>query len=33
VPFWNADIGGFCAGRWLKDGDANNPELHGLHVR
>lgn len=33
VPYWNADIGGFFAGRWVKDGGANNPEFRELYVR
>lgn len=33
VPYWNADIGGFFAGRWKKDGGENNPEFRELYVR
>ncbi|TRX09503.1 glycoside hydrolase family 31 protein [Flavobacterium gawalongense] len=33
VPYWNADIGGFFAGRWEKDGGENNPEFRELYVR
>lgn len=33
VPYWNADIGGFFANRWKKDGGENNPEFRELYVR
>ncbi|MDQ1769282.1 DUF5110 domain-containing protein [Labilibaculum sp. A4] len=33
VPYWNADIGGFFAGRFNKDGGAKNPEYQELYVR
>ncbi len=33
IPYWNADIGGFFAGRWKKDGGENNPEFRELYVR
>jgi len=33
IPYWNADIGGFFANRWKKDGGANNPEFRELYVR
>ncbi len=33
VPYWNADIGGFFAWHWKKDGGENNPEFRELYVR
>jgi alpha-D-xyloside xylohydrolase len=33
VPYWNADIGGFFAGRWNRDGGAKNPEFQELYLR
>lgn len=33
IPYWNADIGGFFAGRWAKDGGAKNPEFQELYTR
>lgn len=33
VPYWNADIGGFFAGSWKKDGAENNPEFRELYAR
>lgn len=33
IPYWNADIGGFFAGRYSKDGGAKNPEFQELYVR
>lgn len=33
IPYWNADIGGFFAGRYTKDGGAKNPEFQELYVR
>ncbi len=33
IPYWNADIGGFFAGRYNKDGGAKNPEFQELYVR
>lgn len=33
IPYWNADIGGFFAGHFKKDGGENNPEFRELYVR
>lgn len=33
IPYWNADIGGFFAGRYNKDGGARNPMYQELYVR
>jgi alpha-D-xyloside xylohydrolase len=33
VPYWNADIGGFFASSYKKDGGAKNPEFQELYVR
>jgi alpha-D-xyloside xylohydrolase len=33
IPYWNADIGGFFAGRYNRDGGAKNPEFQELYVR
>ena len=33
IPYWNADIGGFFAGRYVRDGGAKNPEFQELYVR
>lgn len=33
VPYWNADIGGFFASRWKKDGGNKNPEFRELYSR
>jgi alpha-D-xyloside xylohydrolase len=33
IPYWNADIGGFFAGRWNRDGGAKNPEFQELYLR
>ncbi|MFY9152952.1 MAG: TIM-barrel domain-containing protein [Prolixibacteraceae bacterium] len=33
IPYWNADIGGFFAGSYNKDGGAKNPEFQELYVR
>ena len=33
VPYWNADIGGFFAGAFVKDGGAKNPAFQELYVR
>lgn len=33
VPYWNADIGGFFAGNWRKDGGNKNPEFRELYCR
>lgn len=33
IPYWNADIGGFFAGRYNRDGGAHNPEFQELYVR
>ncbi|GAA4496571.1 glycoside hydrolase family 31 protein [Hymenobacter ginsengisoli] len=33
LPYWNADIGGFFAGSFKKDGGAKNPAFQELYVR
>jgi len=33
IPYWNADIGGFFAGSFVKDGGAKNPAFQELYVR
>lgn len=33
IPYWNADIGGFFASRYRRDGGAKNPEFQELYVR
>lgn len=33
IPYWNADIGGFFAGGYVRDGGAKNPEFQELYVR
>lgn len=33
IPYWNADIGGFFAWNYTKDGGAKNPEFQELYVR
>jgi len=33
IPYWNADIGGFFAGHYVKDGGAKNPQFQELYVR
>ncbi|MBN9385809.1 MAG: DUF5110 domain-containing protein [Chitinophagaceae bacterium] len=33
IPYWNTDIGGFFAGRFVKDGGAKNPAFQELYVR
>lgn len=33
IPYWNADIGGFFADHFRKDGGANNSEFKELYVR
>lgn len=33
IPYWNADIGGFFAGSYSRDGGAKNPEYQELYVR
>jgi alpha-D-xyloside xylohydrolase len=33
LPYWNADIGGFFAGNYTRDGGAKNPEFQELYVR
>lgn len=33
IPYWNADIGGFFAGRHRKGGGVKNPEFKELYVR
>ena len=33
IPYWNADIGGFFAGAFVKDGGAKNPAFQELYTR
>lgn len=33
IPYWNADIGGFFAGAFVKGGGAKNPEFQDLYTR
>lgn len=33
IPYWNADIGGFFAGSFVKGGGAKNPEFQELYTR
>ena len=33
IPYWNADIGGFFAGAYVKGGGAKNPEFQDLYTR
>ncbi len=33
LPYWNADIGGFFAGEYVKGGGAKNPEFQELYTR
>jgi len=33
IPYWNTDIGGFFAGRYVKGGGAKNPDFQELYVR
>jgi alpha-D-xyloside xylohydrolase len=33
IPYWNTDIGGFFAGRYVKGGGARNPDFQELYVR
>jgi alpha-D-xyloside xylohydrolase len=33
IPYWNADIGGFFAGGYNRDGGARNPMFQELYVR
>lgn len=33
LPYWNADIGGFFAGSFVKGGGAKNPEFQELYTR
>jgi alpha-D-xyloside xylohydrolase len=33
IPYWNADIGGFFAGAYLKGGGAKNPAFQELYTR
>lgn len=33
LPYWNADIGGFFAGSFVKGGGAKNPDFQELYVR
>jgi alpha-D-xyloside xylohydrolase len=33
LPYWNADIGGFFAGSWNKDGGINRPGFRELYTR
>lgn len=33
LPYWNADIGGFFAGDYVKGGGAKNPEFQELYTR
>jgi len=33
IPYWNADIGGFFAGAFVKGGGARNPEFQDLYTR
>jgi alpha-D-xyloside xylohydrolase len=33
IPYWNADIGGFFASAYKKDGGAKNPEFQELYTR
>lgn len=33
IPYWNADIGGFFAGAYIRGGGAKNPEFQELYTR
>ncbi|KQS41820.1 TIM-barrel domain-containing protein [Pedobacter sp. Leaf194] len=33
LPYWNADIGGFFAGAYVKNGGVKNPEFQELYTR
>jgi len=33
IPYWNTDIGGFFAGKFTKDGGAQNPAFQELYTR
>jgi alpha-D-xyloside xylohydrolase len=33
IPYWNTDIGGFFAGRFVQGGGAKNPDFQELYVR
>lgn len=33
LPYWNGDIGGFFAGKFVKGGGAKNPEFQELYTR
>jgi alpha-D-xyloside xylohydrolase len=33
IPYWNTDIGGFFAGRYVMGGGAKNPDFQELYIR
>jgi len=33
IPYWNTDIGGFFAGRFVQGGGAKNPDFQELYIR